>query len=214
MAISGVGDYGGIYESAYASLKKETDVSGRKRTDGANEPLKSSEGKTEAANKAVSNQKYLAKLQQKVSYVKLEIGSGLSMKKDNKVGTIAINPKLLEKMQNNPEAEEKYTQMIKDIERAEKTVAAYYNAMGGCVEHTSHWYIDENGKYYHFGYVYRDDKLNKKLREDAQENAGKLIEKTRENAREKKEQLEEKLEEKAEAAPVKKSKSTNFDIKI
>ena len=98
-------------------------------------------------------------------------------------------------MQNDPEAEKKYTQMIKDIETAEKTAISYYNALGGCVERTSHWYIDENGKYYHFAFTHTDDRLNKKLREEAKKNAEKQIEVTRKKVREKAEKLKEKAEE-------------------
>ena len=43
------------------------------------------------------------------------------MKKDNRAGIITVNPKLLEKKQNDPEAAKKYTQTWKDIGRAEKT---------------------------------------------------------------------------------------------
>ena len=68
----------------------------------------------------------------------LEIGSGLSMNKDKRSGVLTVNPKLLERMQNDPEAENEFTQRMKDIERAERTVTAYYNALGGCVERTSH----------------------------------------------------------------------------
>lgn len=46
----------------------------------------------------------------------LEVGSGLSMDRDNKVNTLAVNPKLLEKMQNYPEKAKEYTQRLKDIE--------------------------------------------------------------------------------------------------
>ena len=130
--------------------------------------------------------------------MKLEAGFGLSMERDNRRGVLTVNPKLLEKMQNDPEAEKKYTQLMKDIERAEKTVDAYYNALGGCVERTSHTYIDENGKYYHFAYTRRDDRLNKRLRQEAEENAEKLIEKTREKAKEKKKEENTSVPEKVE----------------
>lgn len=195
MAITGVNTYGNAYESTYVSQKREQ----RNKI----EVLDTSEGKktgtTQDAGrtKEAGNQNYLEKLQEKVSCLELEQGFGLSTKRDNRA-TLMIHPKLLEKMQNDPEAEKKYTQTIKDIERAEKAATAYYNALGGCVERTSHWYIDENGEYSHFAYTRRDDKLNEKLREEAKENAEKRIQKTRENAREKVEQLTEKLEDKAE----------------
>lgn len=207
MAITGIGgNYNGsVYESAYAAQKS---VAAQKAE--AGKINETSEVKAEAAKKS-SNEEYLKQLQKQTSYITLQIGYGLNTKKDNKVGVVTINPRLLEEMQNNPESEKKYTQTIKDIERAEKTVSAYYDALGGCVEHTSHWYIDENGKYYHFGYVYRDDKLNKRLREEAQKNAEERIEKTRENVRERAEQLAERLEEKAktkEAAAAQESANT------
>lgn len=188
MTITGVGNYGNVYESIYDFHKKETDVSGQKRVNETSGIKTEAERKNEAgragnAKTERSSRKYLSKLQGKVSVVTLETGYGLNTKRDNKIGTITINPKLLEKMQRDPEAEKKYTQLLKDIERAEKTVTAYYNGLGGCVERSSHWYIDENGKYCHFGYVRRDDKLNKKLREETQKNAERQIEKCRENNR-------------------------------
>ena len=183
MAITGLGNYGNIYGSMYASEPKGA-VSGKNGTSKVSE--------TQEAD----IQEYQKRLQSKVKDVTLETGTSLNMKKDNKIGTVTIHPELLKKMQNNPEAEKKYTQLIKDIERAEQTVGAYYNAIGGVVERSSHWYIDENGEYCHFGYVRRDDKLNKKLREESQKNSEKLIEKTKEKAAKKQKEFQEKLEEK------------------
>ncbi|MDE6627595.1 MAG: hypothetical protein K2K56_14665 [Lachnospiraceae bacterium] len=206
MAITGLNNYGSAYENAYGYQKaRETEASGQRES----KKTELSETKEDAARRS-SNEEYLKSIQKQVSYVNLEIGSGLSMRKDNKIGTITINPALLEKMQNDPEAAKQYTQTIKDIERAEKTVMAYYNALGGVVERTSHWYMDENGKYYHFGYVRRDDKLNKKLRAEAQKNAEKLMERTREktvrNRKELKESLEKKAEEKKKSEELQKEK--------
>lgn len=185
MAILGVGDYGNVYGSMYASRQKGTEALGKS-------------GTSEASEAKIEDRKgYLSKLQNKVTDVTLETGTVLNMKKDNKIGTLTIHPELLEKMKNDTEAEKKYTQLIKDIERAEQTVGAYYNAIGGVVEHSSHWYIDENGKYCHFGYVRRDDKLSKKLREEAWKNAQERIERTRENTRKRAEELTESLERKA-----------------
>ncbi len=141
--------------------------------------------------KAESTQDYLRKLQKQVPYMTLEIGSSLSMSKDKRRGVLTVNPKLLERMRNDPEAEKEFTQRMKDIERAERTATAYYNSLGGCVERTSHWYMDENGKYYHFAYTVRDDKLNKKIREETKKNSEKFIERTREKAAERKKKLKE-----------------------
>lgn len=199
MAISSVGNYGAMYENAYASQKKETGVSRQGRSGETAVTGKNSQTGTEESTKTQSTQEYLKGLQKKVPYVELETGWGLSMKRDKR-SAITVNPKLLEKMQSDPEAEKKYTQTLKDIERAEKIGDAYYNALGGVVERTSHWYVDEDGKYYHFAYTRRDDKLNKKIREEAKKNAEELIEKTREKARKKAKELEERLTEKAEEA--------------
>ncbi len=178
MAISGIGSYGNVYGNLHAlqnNVKEDSKIC------------------TE------SNEKYLDKLQEKAPYVRLEAGYGLKtkVKEKNGPGVVTIHPKLLEKMKNDPEAEKRCTQTIKDIERAEKTADAYYNALGGCVERTSTWYIDENGKFYHFAHTVRDDKLNKKLRLESQKNREKQIEKIRENTCKKAEELAEQLEEKA-----------------
>lgn len=199
MAVLSVNNYGAMYENAYASRKKETAVSGQGRSGEAAEVEKKGQASIEEGARTKSTQEYLKALQKKVPYVELETGMSLSMKRDKR-SVIAVNPKLLEKMQNNPEAEKQYTQTLKDIERAEKTADAYYNALGGVVERTSHWYVDENGKYYHFAYTRRDDKLNKKIREETKKNSEKLIEKTREKSRKKAKELKEKLEAKAEEA--------------
>ena len=70
---------------------------------------------------------------------------------------------------------------LKDIQRAEGAVSSYYNSQGGTTKRTSHWHIDGDGNVSHFAYVRREDKLNEKLRKEADENAKKLIEKIREN---------------------------------
>lgn len=207
MEVSRVSTYGAMYDNTYASQKKETGVS-RKGRSGEAAAGKSSETGIVEGTKAQSTQDYLKALQKKVPYVELETGMSLSMKRDKR-SVIAVNPKLLEKMQNDPEAEKQYTQTLKDIERAEKTVDAYYNALGGVVERTSHWYVDENGKYYHFAYTRRDDRLNKKIREETKKNSEELIEKTREKSRKKAKELKDKLEEKAAEAREEKAEEEN-----
>ena len=110
------------------------------------------------------------------------------------IGAVTINPKLLEKMQNDPKAEKEYTQMIQGIQRTESIVGSFYNSIGNVVDRTSHWYMDENGNLVSFGYVRIENKLDKELRKQAEENAKKLIEKTREKAKEKAEELQERLD--------------------
>ena len=195
MAISSTGIYNNAYEGVSILQKKEIDSS-RQKTNEVNE----TSGMKMETTKKTSNEEYLKSLQKQVPYVTLEIGSALSMQRDKRAGVITVNPKLLEKMKSDPEAAAQYTQKLKDIERAERTANAYYNSLGGCVERTSHWYVDEEGNHYHFAITKRDDRFNKKIREEAKKNMEEHIEKTREKARKKAEELEEKLEEKAEEA--------------
>lgn len=191
MAVTGIGvNYNGIYENRYAPQKKETEK--REETAQAEAEQKSS-----GTSRKRSNEEYLKSLQKYSTSFKLETGTALSMTRDKKA-ILTVNPMLLEKMQNDPEAAEKYTQLIKDIDRAEKTVNAFYNAQGGCVERTSHWYIDENGNYYHFAYTRRDDRLNKKIREEAEKSRKELIDKIKDKTVEMREEMKEKLAEKAE----------------
>lgn len=120
--------------AAAGTKKKETEKEVEKGVEKETERT----AETVRSKKAESTQDYLRKLQKQVPYMTLEIGSGLSMNKDKRSGVLTVNPKLLERMQNDPEAEKEFTQRMKDIERAERTVTAYYNALGGCVERTSH----------------------------------------------------------------------------
>lgn len=154
--------------------------------------------KTSAATKTgntESTSDYLSRLQKQVPYMTLEVGSGLSMARDNKVNTLAVNPKLLEKMQNDPEKAKEYTQRLKDIENAQKFVDGYMRAKGSTTKF-SHWYVDENGNYSHIAYYEHDNTFYKKLSEKSRENIEKHIEKTREKAAEKQKEFQEKLEEK------------------
>ena len=182
MAISSVNTYNAVAENTYATQKKQ--VSEKEKT----------KNTTTAKESKINTDEYVRKLQKQVKDLSLEVGTGLNTKKDNMVGTVTINPKLLEKMQNDPKAEKEYTQMIQGIQRAESIVGSYYNSIGNVVERTSHWYMDENGNLVSFGYVRIENKLDKELRKQAEENAKKLIEKTREKAKEKAEELQERLD--------------------
>ncbi len=164
----------------------------------ANSTKKKEAEKTSAATKtgnAESTSDYLSRLQKQVPYMMLEVGNGLSMARDNKVNTLAVNPKLLEKMQNDPEKVKEYTQRLKDIENAQKFVDGYMKAKGSTTQF-SHWYVDENGNYSHIAYYEHDNTFYKKLSEKSRENIEKHIEKTKEKAVEKQKEFQEKLEEK------------------
>ncbi len=189
MAVTGVSNYNSIYEDVYASSRKEAVKKEETKETAV------SQRSTETA-KTSSNEEYLKSLQKKVPYMKLQIGYGVNTKNDGKVDVLDINPKLLEKMQNDPKAAKEYTRRLKDVESAHKYADNFLKATGSTVI-CSHAYLDENGNYSNFTVSVRKDKLNEKLRKEAQENAEERIEKSRENARENAEQLAEKMEKKA-----------------
>ena len=147
--------------------------------------------------KKSNNEEYFKNLQKQVPYIKLQTGYGLNTNNNGKVNVVDVNPKLLEKMQNDPKAAKEYTQRLRDVEAATKWVDNFEKSMGYTAI-CRHGYVDENGNFSSFAVVVRKDELNEKLRKEAQENTEKQIEKTRENARKKAEQIAEKLEEKAE----------------
>ncbi len=189
MAITGVGSYNSVYENTYALSKKEAV---KKEETKETAVMKKS---AEAAKKS-SNEEYLKSLQKQVPYMKLQIGYGINTNNDGKVNVLDVNPKLLEKMQNDPKAAKEYTQRLKDIEAATKWVDNYMKSMGSTVI-VRHCYVDENGNFSNFSISIRKDELNERLRKEAQKNAEEQIEKLREKAREKAEQIAEKPEEKA-----------------
>lgn len=195
MAISSVNTYNAVAENTYATQKKQ--VLEKEKT----------KSTTTAKESKINTDEYVRKLQKQVKDLSLEVGTGLNTKKDNMVGAVTINPKLLEKMQNDPKAEREYTQMLQGIQRAESIVGSYYNSIGNVVERTSHWYMDENGNLVSFGHVRIENKLDKELRKQADENAKKLIEKTREKAKEKAEELQERIDSIKEAKADKSAES-------
>ncbi|MCI9127845.1 MAG: YtxH domain-containing protein [Eubacterium sp.] len=187
MAVSSVGSYTNSYENLYISNQvKKSETSG------------ASKAKAETTKKS-SNEEYLKNLQKQVPYIKLQTGYGINTNNDGKVNVVDVNPKLLEKMQNNPEAAKEYTQRLKDVESCAKFFNNFFDSRGSNVV-CRHDYLDENGNYTNFTITVRKDELNEKFRKEAQENAEKQIGKTRENARKKSEQLAEKIEEKTAEA--------------
>lgn len=202
MAMEITSNYNSVYESTYAAQKQQA---AKKE-----EAKETSEVKAKNKNYS-SNEEYLKSLQKQIPYMKLQIGQGINTKNDGQVNVLSISPKLLEKMQNDPQAEKEYTQRLKDIEAATKWVDSFQKSMGYTVV-TRHGYVDENGKFHNFAVVVKKDELNEKLRKEAQENAEKLIKKSRENARKKAEQLAEQLEEKAEEAKESEKKEEQADV--
>ncbi len=186
MAITGVNTYNSAYENTYAASRKE--AAKKEETKETTVTQKSTETAKES-----SNEEYLKTLQKQVPYMKLQMGYGLNTNNDGKVNVVDVNPKLLEKMQNDPKAAKEYTQRLKDVESALKWLDNYKKLVGSTVI-VRHDYIDENGNLSHFSVSVRKDELNERLRKEAQENAEERIEKSREKARENAEEMAEKAE--------------------
>ena len=191
MAITGVGNYSSVYENTYALSRKETAKKEETKETAATQ-------KNAETAKSGDNEEYLKNLQKQVPYIKLQTGYGLNTSNDSKVNVVSVNPKLLEKMQNDPQAAKEYTQRLKDVESATKWVDNFEKSMGYTAV-CRHGYVDENGNFSSFAVVVRKDEMNEKLRKEAQENAEERIEKSREKARENAEKLEEKAEEAKES---------------
>lgn len=190
MSVEITGNYSSVYENTYAASKREAVKKEETKETAATQKS------TETAKKS-RNEEYLKTLQKQVLYIKLQTGYGINTNNDGKVNVVDVNPRLLEKMQNDPKAAKEYTQRLKDVESCAKFFNNFFDSRGVDVV-CRHDYLDENGNYTNFTITVRKDELNEKLRKEAQENAEKQIEKTRENARQNSEQIAEKLEEKAE----------------
>lgn len=152
MAITGVNNYNSVYENTYASSRKE--VAKKEETKETAALQKS----TETAKKS-SNEEYLKTLQKQVPYIKLQTGYGINTNNDGKVNVVDVNPKLLEKMQNDPKAAKEYTQRLKDVESATKWVDNFEKSMGYTAV-CRHGYVDENGNFSSFAVVVRKDEMN------------------------------------------------------
>ena len=150
---------------------------------------------TAEGSKSRSTAEYADELAKLVPSVDFMVGNGCSSAKSGK--TLTINPKLLEKMQNDPEQAKETKELIRGVESAMNLIDSINKASGWTVVY-KHSYIDENGKYHSVGHYRNDFMLNMsdKLREERKKNSEKLLEKTKEKAAEKKEKLEETLEEK------------------
>ncbi len=150
---------------------------------------------TVVSNKANSSTDYANELAKLVPSVDFRVGNGYSSEKNGK--TLTINPKLLEKMQSDPEQEKETKELIRGVESAMNLIDSINKASGWTVVY-KHSYIDENGKYHSVGHYRNDFMLNMsdKLREERRKNSEKLIEKSEEKVAEVKEKLAEALEEK------------------
>lgn len=143
------------------------------------------------SSKQKNTAEYARELAKLAPSVEFKVGNSFQTAKTGQ--TLTINPKLLEKMQNDPEKEKEMKELIRGVESMTKLVDGI-NKASGWKTVFRHSYIDENGKYCHIALVRNEFgyKMSEKLREERRKNAEKLIEKTKEKAAKKKEELEEK----------------------
>ena len=181
------------YENIYATQKQQTEkkqaASGKETSETA-----ATQKNSEAGNdKAKSAAGYAKKLKKLVPSVEFRVGNACVSAQRGK--SLTVNPKLLEKMQNDPKTKKDMEDMIKGVESMSKLAESLTKASGWTIVY-QHSYIDENGKY-HCRMQTRNDgmlKLSDKLREERKKNSEKLLEKSKEKAAEKEKELEEALE--------------------
>ncbi len=177
------------YENVYATQKQQTEkkqaASGKETSETA-----AAQKNSEAGNdKAKSVASYVKKLEKLVPSVEFRVGNACLSAQSGK--SLTVNPKLLEKMQNDPKTKKDMEDMIKGVGSMSKLAESLAKASGWTIVY-QHSYIDENGKY-HCRMQGRNDgmlKLSDKLREERRRNSEKLIEKSKEKAAEKEKELE------------------------
>ena len=185
------------YENIYATQKQQTEkkqaASGKETSETA-ATQKNSEAGNDKAKSAAGYAKELKKL---VPSVEFRVGNACVSAQRGK--SLTVNPKLLEKMQNDPEQAKETKELIRGVESAMNLIDSINKASGWTVVY-KHSYIDENGKYHSVGHYRNDFMLNMsdKLREERKKNSEKLLERAKEKAAENKEKLEERKVEKAE----------------
>ena len=186
------------YENACAAQKQQETAKQRAVSKQEVSETAATQKKTDVGSgKVGSTAEYMKELSKLAPSVEFRMGSSYATDKTGK--TLTIDPKLLEKMQNDPAMEKKMKELIGGVEKMTKILDNYHKAVGFTTVY-HHSYIDANGKYSCIAFSVKKDKLNERLRKEAEENAKKQIEKTREDARKKTEQLAEQLQEKADKA--------------
>ena len=182
------------YENVYATQKQQTEKRQAAAGKETSETVAAQKNSRAGNDKAKSTGGYAKELEKLVPSVEFRVGNACVSAQSGK--SLTVNPKLLEKMQNDPKKEKDMKDLIKGVESATKLMDGIYKASGWSVVYR-HSYIDENGKYSAIACVRNDFMLNMsdKLREERRENSEKLIEKTKEKAAEKEKELEETLEE-------------------
>ena len=194
MGLSGIERYLAV-QNSYTSPKGEGGVT-------TNDTQATSAGKDTITISGSAD--YLKNLQERFPQMCFSIGTGFVGETKQNTGDNAnrwaftISPKLLEKMNGDPEAEAEFMQKLRDIERATAFADSISKAMGMKTVYCEN-YIDENGKLHHASISVRKDELNEKLRAETQENMKKLIERVREKNGEAADKLEALLNKAEEA---------------
>ena len=133
------------YENVYATQKQQTEkkqaASGKKTSETA-----AAQKNSEAGNdKAKSVAGYAKELEKFVPSVEFRVGNACASAQRGK--SLTVNPKLLEKMQNDPKTKKDMEDMIKGVESMSKLAESLTKASGWTIVY-QHSYIDENGKYH------------------------------------------------------------------
>ncbi len=176
------------YENIYATQKQQTEKKQAASGKETSETVDAQKNSKVGNDKTKSTADYAKKLEKLVPSVEFRVGNACVSAQSGK--SLTVNPKLLEKMQNDPEKEKEMKDMIKGVESMSRLAEGMAKATGWTIVY-QHSYIDENGKY-HCRMQTRNDgmlKLSDKLREERKKNSEKLLEKTKEKAAEKKEKL-------------------------
>lgn len=184
-------NYSSVYESTYAAQKQqETKIEAASK-----QGTKETAAAQKNAGATADNSEYFRQLTKLAPSVDCRIGTTYATAKSGK--TLTIDPRLLEKMQNDPEMEKEMKELIKGVEMMTKFSESLNKATGWTTVFR-HSYIDENGKYSHFAVIRNDFMYNMsdKLREERRKNLEKFTAKTKEKAAKRKEELQKSLEEK------------------
>ena len=220
MAMEITKNYGNVYENIYAAQRQQTS----KQQVPNQQAASKTETKETAAQKTVGatadSSDYFNNLTKLAPSVDCRIGTTYATVKNGK--TLTINPKVLEKMQSDPEFEKEMKELIKGVEMMTKFSESLNKASGWTTVYR-HGDIDENGQYTHFALVRNEAgyKMSDKLREERRKSSEKLMAKIKEKSAKRKEELQKSLEEKRTAKREAKTSKTekpliglNLDLKV
>ena len=196
------------YENIYATQKQQTEKKQAASGKEISETVDAQKNSKVGNDKTKSTADYAKKLEKLVPSVEFRVGNACVSAQSGKL--LTVNPKLLEKMQNDPQKAKDMQDMIKGVESMSKLAASIAKATGWTIVY-QHSYIDENGKY-HCRMQTRNDgmlKLSDKLREERKKNSEKLLERSKEKAADKE---EDKTSDKAEQLLLDKAENSEDGI--